>query len=203
MSEPTDRLPVAAIYARVSTRDKGQDFNNQLDQLKLWAARLGYEVLIYAESVSGSGKAERREFDRMVEDARQKRVSIVLFWSLDRFSREGALETLTHLNRLTSYGCDWKSYTEQYLDSTGTFRDAVIAILAAVAKQERVRIQERVQAGVDRARKTGTKSGKAFGRPQVVFNRDKVREMRAQGMSWSVISKEVGQPIRSVRRACA
>ena len=203
MPEPTDRLPVAAIYARVSTRDKGQDLNNQLDQLRLWSAHLGYEGRVYAESVSGSGKVERKEFDRMIEDARQKRVAIVLFWSLDRFSREGALETLTHLNKLTSFGCDWRSYTEQYLDSTGIFRDAVIAILAAVAKQERVRIQERVQAGVDRARKTGTKSGKAFGRPQRVYNRDEVREMRAAGMSWRAISREVGQPVTSIRRACA
>ena len=42
---------------------------------------------------------------------------LVLFWSLDRFSREGVLGTLQYLQRLTSYGVDWKSYTEQYIDS--------------------------------------------------------------------------------------
>jgi len=48
----------------------------------------------------------------------------VLFWALDRFSREGTLPTLLHLQRLDSYGVAWKSYTEQYLDSTGIFKDA-------------------------------------------------------------------------------
>jgi len=46
------------------------------------------------------------------------------------------LKTLQHLQRLTSYGVAWRSFTEQYLDSTGIFREAVIGILAAIAKQE-------------------------------------------------------------------
>ena len=77
-------------------------------------------------------RADGREFD------------VLLFWSLDRLSREGTVETLNHLQRLTSYGVHWRSFTEQYLDSTGIFREAVIGIHAAVAKQERVRISERV-----------------------------------------------------------
>jgi DNA invertase Pin-like site-specific DNA recombinase len=70
---------------------------------------------------------------------------VPLVWTLDRFSREGVLETLNYLQRLTSYGINWRSQTKQYLDSTGIFREAVIAILAAVAKQERVRIGERTR----------------------------------------------------------
>ena len=77
--------------------------------------------------------ASRREFD------------LVLFWSLDRFSREGVLATLQYLQRLTSYGVGWRSFTEQYLDSCGIFRDAVLSILATIAAQERVRISERVR----------------------------------------------------------
>jgi len=74
-------------------------------------------------------------------DASQRRFDVLLFWSLDRLSREGALETLQHLNRLTGYGIQWRSLTEQYLDSTGMFREAVISILAVVAKQERIHFQ--------------------------------------------------------------
>jgi DNA invertase Pin-like site-specific DNA recombinase len=55
--------------------------------------------------------------------------------------------------------------TEPYLDSGGMFRDAVISILAAIAKQERIRMCERVRAGMNRAREQGTKSGRASGRP--------------------------------------
>ena len=62
------------------------------------------------------------------------------------------LETLQHPQKLTSYGVAFKSYTEEYLDGTGPFRDAVISILAAIAKQERVRLSEGTLAGLERAR---------------------------------------------------
>jgi DNA invertase Pin-like site-specific DNA recombinase len=88
---------------------------------------------------------ERPEFQRMFLAASQRCWDILLFWSLDRLSREGALETLQHLQRLTGYGVAWRSFTEQYLDSTGIFREAVISILAVVTKQERVRLAERTR----------------------------------------------------------
>jgi DNA invertase Pin-like site-specific DNA recombinase len=56
----------------------------------------------------------------------------------------------------------WRSYTEQYLDSTGIFKDAVVSIMATIAKQENVRHSERVRAGLDRARA----KGKRLGRPR-------------------------------------
>ena len=57
---------------------------------------------------------------------------LVLFWALDRFSREGVLETLQYLERLNSYGVAWRSYTEQYLDSAGVFKDAIVSIIVFV-----------------------------------------------------------------------
>src|SRR5947208_12125755 len=102
----------------------------------------------------------------MFEDASRRKFDVLLFWSLDRFSREGVLETLQHLQRLTSYGVGWKSFTEQYLDSCGVFRDAVLSILATIAKQERIRLSERTVAGLERARK----AGRIGGRPRVVTN---------------------------------
>jgi DNA invertase Pin-like site-specific DNA recombinase len=60
-----------------------------------------------------------------------------------RFSREGVLETLHHLQRLAQYGVGYRSFTEQYLDSCGVFKDAVLSILATIAKQERIRLSER------------------------------------------------------------
>jgi DNA invertase Pin-like site-specific DNA recombinase len=63
----------------------------------------------------------------MWHDAAQRRFDVVLFWALDRFSREGVLETLNYLHRLNSFGINWRSHTEQYLDSCGVFREAVLA----------------------------------------------------------------------------
>src|SRR5271157_5754036 len=141
-----------AIYARVSTRDKGQDTENHLTQLREFVTKQNWTVYReYVDHASGSTD-DREEFQRMFQDASKRKFDVLLFWSLDRLSREGVLETLQHLNRLTSYGVAWRSFTEQYLDSTGAFKDAVISILAVVAKQERVRRSERTKAGLERAR---------------------------------------------------
>jgi DNA invertase Pin-like site-specific DNA recombinase len=100
---------------------------------------------------------DRTAFQSMFKDASQRKFDVLIFWALDRLSREGVLETLRHLNRLTSYGVG----TEQYFNSCWIFKDAVIAIIATVASQERVRISLRVRAGLELARA----SGKRIGRP--------------------------------------
>jgi DNA invertase Pin-like site-specific DNA recombinase len=128
---------------------------------------------------------------------------VLLFWALDRFSREGVLDTLVYLQRLTSYGINWRSHTEQYLDSCGAFRDAVLAILAAIAKQERIRISERTRAGLDRARERGTRSGRPIGRPRLAFRRDQVVELRGEGLSWRQISLRLHASATAVRRVHA
>jgi DNA invertase Pin-like site-specific DNA recombinase len=99
----------------------------------------------YIDHASGKN-AERAQFKAMMAAASMREFDLVLFWSLDRFSREGVLQTLLHLQTLTSYGVGWKSFTEQYLDSCGVFRDAVLSILATIAKQERIRLSERTLA---------------------------------------------------------
>ncbi len=186
-----------AIYARVSTRDKGQDCENQLRQLEDFVRRMEWQFAKqYIDQVSG--KTENRPaFREMFAAASRREFDVVLFWSLDRFSREGVLETLNHLQRLSSYGVGFRSFTEQYLDSCGIFKDAVLSILATIAKQERVRLSERVMAGLETARA----KGKRLGRPQRFFDREKAEKMRSQGKSWRVISKEMGVPCTSIREA--
>lgn len=175
-----------AIYSRVSTTK--QESENQLLQLRDFAKAMGWPVVIeYVDQITGKN-SDRPEFQRMFTDASQRKFDLLLFWSLDRLSREGACETLNHLNRLTSYGINWRSLTEQYLDSTGLFREAVIAILAVIAKQERLRLSERTRAGLERARR----KGKVLGRPRVNVSADVVRELRAQNLSWTAIGKALG-----------
>lgn len=148
-----------AIYARVST-DK-QDTENQALQLRDFAAKQGWRIVCeYTDYETGS-RSDRTEFQRMFEDASRRKFDVLLFWALDRLSREGVLETLQHLNRLTAYGVAWRSFTEQFFDSCGPFRDAVIAIMATLAKQERIKRSERTKAGLARVRA----AGKRLGRP--------------------------------------
>jgi len=189
-----------ALYARVSTKDKGQDTENQLAQLREYCQRQGWTVYReYVDLVSGKASANRPEFQELFAAASRCEFDLVLFWSLDRFSREGVLETLQHLQRLNAAGVNWKSFTEQYLDSCGAFRDAVLAILATIAKQERIRLSERIVAGLERARAHGRRGG----RPRVVTNREKVRELRAAGQSFGSIAKELGLAKTTVARIAA
>jgi DNA invertase Pin-like site-specific DNA recombinase len=186
-----------ALYARVSTRDKGQDVENQLVQLREFCKRSNWEVVNeFCDMKSGKAASNRPQFMAMFDAARCREFDLVLFWSLDRFSREGTLETLKHLERLTAAGVGWKSYTEQYLDSTGMFKDAVISILATVAKQERVRLSERTVAGLQRARREGA----TLGRPKVVADRYGVKDLRARGMSLGKIATQLNLKKSTVAR---
>jgi DNA invertase Pin-like site-specific DNA recombinase len=176
-----------AIYTRVSGKSNRQDAANQSLQLVEYCQRQGWEYTEYTDRMSGT-RADRAEFQRMFEDARLKHFDMVLFWALDRFSREGTLKTLEYLQRLDSFGVAWKSLTEQYLDSTGMFRDAVIAILATIAKQEHARLSERVVAGLRRVKR----EGKILGRKRIILDREKIRTMHAAGQSLRAIAAEVG-----------
>jgi DNA invertase Pin-like site-specific DNA recombinase len=179
-----------AIYARVSTRDGRQDTENQLRQLRQFASTQEWTIVHeYVDRASGK-RGDREQFQRMFEAASRREFDILLFWSLDRLSREGTVETLNHLQRLTSYGLNYRSFSEQYLDSTGVFKEAVIGILAAVAKQERVRLSERTIAGLQRARA----QGRIGGRPKVADSpklMKALRRLRAQGFSIRQIAAEL------------
>jgi DNA invertase Pin-like site-specific DNA recombinase len=175
------------LYARVSTKDKGQDTRNQLAQLREFCAKQDWTITREYVDQASAKTADRPKFKEMIEAASRHEFDLVLFWSLDRFSREGVLETLQHLQKLTSYAVGWKSFTEQYLDSCGVFRDAVLSILATIAKQERIRLSERTVAGLERARK----QGRVGGRPRVVTDRRRVTELRAAGKSLGEIAAEM------------
>ena len=155
----------------------------------------------YIDQKSGKN-GDREEFKRLMNHAYQREFDCVLFWSLDRFSLVGVLETLQHLKRLSSYGVAFKSFTEQYLDGTGIFKDAIIGILAALAHQERVRPSERVVAGLERARK----QGRVGGRPKVRRERDKdakrICQLREDGQSYQEIADELGRSKSDIARVC-
>jgi|SRR5208282_1430674 DNA invertase Pin-like site-specific DNA recombinase len=174
------------LYGRVST--SRQDNENQLAQLRQFARLQGWTIVQeYTDEVTGS-TSDRPAFKAMFLAASKREFDVCLFWSLDRLSREGALETVQHLQRLTSYGVAWRSFTEQYLDSTGIFRDAVVSILAVVAKQERVRRSERTKAGLERARARG----KMLGRRRIQVNGEQIAQLRSAGLSWDAISMQTG-----------
>jgi len=151
-----------AIYARVSSDDKGQDPLNQLLQLRDFAVKQNWEIVAEYTDEQSAKNGNRPGFRAMWKDAASHKFDCLLFWSLDRLTREGAWKTLDYLRQLKDLGIKFKSYTEQYVDSLGVFGDAIIGILAAVAQQERIRISDRTRAGLARVKA----QGKRLGRPQ-------------------------------------
>lgn len=185
-----------ALYSRVSTKDRGQDVENQQRQLRDFAAKQGWTIVHeFSDNVSGK-TSDRQQFKKMFTAASQRKFDLLLFWSLDRLSREGALETLQHLQRLTSYGVGYRSFSEPYLDSLGTFREGIISILACLARQERIRLSERTIAGLERAKALG----RVGGRPRLSCDGNKVLKLHAAGQSLASIAKELGISKTSAHR---
>jgi DNA invertase Pin-like site-specific DNA recombinase len=168
-----------AIYARVSTHDKGQDPENQLLQLRAWCERAGHELVAeYVEHESGNkGERDRKAFAALLSAAARREFDLVLFWSLDRFSREGMAQTVGYLQRLQAHGVDFHSYTEEYLATDNELvRNVLLAVMSSLAKVEAQRISERTKAGLARARAKGKKLGRPALPPE---KRAKVKRLRA------------------------
>jgi DNA invertase Pin-like site-specific DNA recombinase len=185
-----------AIYARTSTDDGRQELTNQTRELHEYAKRMGWTVVgEYLDQVSGR-KADRPKFQAAMKDARKRKFDVLLFWSLDRLSREGVLKTLLILNQLTGYGVKYRSLQEQWIDSLGAFSDAIVGILATVAKFEADRMSSRVRSGLARARA----QGKTLGRPRSIVDRGKLAKMRAEGMSLREIAATTGKSAMTIQR---
>ncbi len=186
----------AAVYARVSTKDKGQDTENQLLQLRDYCQRQGWPIAHeYIDHVSGKS-GERDSFKQLFTDASRRQFDVVVVWALDRFTREGVLETFEYIRDLTRNGVQFESYSEAHFRTTGPAGELMLAIAAWIAKQERLRISERTKAGLARARA----QGKQLGRPGKVYSRDRARELRLDGLSWRQIARKLGVPQSTIRR---
>jgi DNA invertase Pin-like site-specific DNA recombinase len=149
-----DRAERVAFHARVSTTDKGQDPMNQLVELRRYSESRTDKMPIieYVEQETATGKKRRPVFENVLRDAERGRFEVLVIWALDRFSREGPLRTMLLLDRLHRAGVKVKSLKEPWLDPDSPSYDLLLPIFAWIAKQEALRISERVRAGRDRAR---------------------------------------------------
>jgi DNA invertase Pin-like site-specific DNA recombinase len=183
-----------AIYARVSTDDKGQDPENQLRQLRAWCANAGHDIVReYVDHESGrkgAGAKGRKQFAALFDDAHKRKFDCVLFWALDRFTREGMVPTILHLQRLNACGVGFHSYTEAHLATDNELvRNILLATLASLAKVEAQKISERTRAGMARARA----QGKHIGRPAISRKvREQIEKRFAAGETPYRIGKVLG-----------
>jgi len=152
-----------ALYARVSLDESKdtpqyQDPENQLLPLREFAKRQGWETVEFVERASGG--SNRPVFREMLGRARQLEFKGILVYSIDRFSREGILDTLYYIRSLKERGVWVKSLREEWLDSAGPFAELMLAQFAWFAEFERRKISDRTRAALARKKAAGVRLGR-------------------------------------------
>jgi DNA invertase Pin-like site-specific DNA recombinase len=185
----------AAIYARVSTANNGQDPTMQTRELREYCDRRGWTVAGEYVDIGISGTKEKRpELDRLLGEAHRRRFDAVVVWRFDRFARSVS-HLLRALETFKSLGIEFVSLSEQVDTSTPTGK-MVFTVLGAVAELERSLIVERVRAGLRNARA----KGKSLGRPRVAVDAAMIAVLRSQGLSWARIGEQLGLGEGTIRR---
>src|SRR6516165_9477930 len=178
----------AALYARVSTRDKGQDTENQLAQLRQFCAASGWPIVGEFVDRANGRRSDRDRFQAMFTAASRREFDRLVTWALDRLSREGVAQTFEHIKRLRSFGVEFISFTESHFRTTGPAGELMIAVAAWIAEQKHRRISERVRAGLDKARK----QGRIGGRKKLVLGYDRLAELDESGLTMREIAADMG-----------
>jgi DNA invertase Pin-like site-specific DNA recombinase len=182
----TGRRAVCALYMRVSTRNHGQTTDTQAVALREYAERRGFDVVEYRdEGISGT-KDRRPALDRLMRDARLRKLDCVVVARFDRFARSVS-HLLRALEEFRDLGVDFISLGES-IDTSTSVGKMIFTVISAVAEFERNIITERVHAGLHRARK----EGKQLGRPKIIVDRERVRTLYAAGSSVRSIAAELG-----------
>jgi DNA invertase Pin-like site-specific DNA recombinase len=148
-----------AIYARVSTVDRGQDPETQRLALREYAARRGFVLRgEYVDCASGI-REDRPQYQALLETARKRQIDVVLVWRYDRFAR--STQALVHaLNEFHRLGVDFISYQE-HIDTTTPQGEMIFTVMASLAQFESALISERVKVGMARAKAQGKRISRA------------------------------------------
>jgi DNA invertase Pin-like site-specific DNA recombinase len=195
-----------AAYVRVSTASKSSDTAGfiqnpevQEQPLRDLITQRGWQFhQLYSDRASGA-KEKRPGLNALMADARRGLFDVVVVWRFDRFARS-VRQLVLALEEFHALGIDFVSHQEA-LDTSTPMGRAMFTIIAAIAELERNIIQERVVAGLDYARRKGTRSGQPVGRPKVVIDVERVTALRNSGLPWSEISRRTKATSGTVRRA--
>lgn len=176
-----------ALYARVST--DGQSVENQLRELRAVAERHSWEIVgeFIDKGISGAkGRDERPQFNAVLKGVTRKDFNLVAAWSVDRLGRS-LLHLIGFLNELHAKKVDLYLH-QQGIDTTTPTGRAMFQMLGVFGEFERSMIQERVRAGLKRARA----QGKVLGRPRVSSEIEaKVVALRHKGNGMRKIAREL------------
>ena len=187
-----------AIYARVSTSNKGQDVTLQLNELRELAQRMGWTATEFVDEGQSGRKESRPAFDTMMQGVRQRRYDIVVVWRLDRLSR-GLRHAVNVLSEFRDLGVEFVSARDG-LNFAGPLGLALYALVAALAEAEVEALRERTVAGLRNAKA----KGKRLGRPVTgEASTEAMLALQGQGLSQHVIAARLGVSRAYVSRKLA
>ncbi len=176
-----------AIYARVSTLDKGQDPETQLVALREYAAHRGFRrVGEYVDYASGR-REDRPQYRTLLAAARKRQIDVVLVWRYDRFARS-TQALVQALKEFQSLGVDFVSYQEN-IDTTTPQGELIFTVMASLAQFESALISQRVKAGMARAKAQGKRISRA---PIPKPVQDRIAELHQRGISIHQIGQQLG-----------
>jgi DNA invertase Pin-like site-specific DNA recombinase len=184
-----------AIYARVSTPEQRVD--NQLYDLRQFAAQRGYEVACEYTDVGVSGsKARRPGLDAMLKDARRRKFTVLIVAAFDRVARS-TKHFLSVVDELDGLGIEFVSRREN-IATDGAMGRLFLTIISCIAELEADLIKERIRAGMRRRRLDGL----PVGRQPLDVDHNAIVADRLSGLSLTVVAKRYGISRASVVRFC-
>ena len=174
-----------ALYARVSTLDKGQDPETQLVQLRGYAQARNFEVITEFIDYASGTTEDRTQYKLMMAAAKKRKIDVVLVWRYDRFARS-TQALVNALKEFQSLGIDFISYQEN-IDTTTPTGELIFHVMASLAQFESSLISQRVKAGMARAKA----QGKLISRPKIsIQKQQELFELQKMGLSMNKISKK-------------
>ena len=188
----------AALYARISTLNHGQDPEVQLRELREFCHQRGFTIAQeYVDRGICGSREQRPALDKLIADCRKRIVDAVVVYRYDRFARS-LRQLVNALDEFRSLGIDFISIHEGVDTGTPNGR-LVFGIFASIAEFERELIRDRVRSGMAAAKA----KGKRIGRPRVAVDTSMIASLRRQGCSWAEITRETGVSKGTAQRAQA
>lgn len=186
-NQQTIKSKRVALYARVSTLDKGQDPETQLVQLRQYTQARNFEIVTeYIDYASGTTE-DRTQYKLMMAAAKKRKIDVVLVWRYDRFARS-TQALVNALKEFQSLGIDFISYQEN-IDTTTPTGELIFHVMASLAQFESSLISQRVKAGMARAKA----QGKHIARPPIAKElQAQILALQKEGLSLNKISKTLG-----------
>ena len=184
-----------ALYARVSTSDKGQDTEVQLRELREYTKLRDFgEVTEYIDAGFSGAHTKRPALQKLLIDAKIRKFDVVITQRLDRLGRS-LIQLITMIHDLGEIGVSF-IFLKEAIDMTTSQGRLMLGLFGTLAEYEREIIRSRVLSGLANARAKGKRLG-----AKKLRNDDQIAKLRKEGLSIKAIAKIIGMSKKTVQNS--